>query len=75
VVPAIVVVMHEGLYLALEMARQEVIFEQDAVFEGLVCPSSKQMGHLSLGLIGGSGSLWFDVMPLNVGGTSGGSGW
>ena len=39
------------------------------------CPSSKQMGHLSLVFSGGSGSPWFDVMPLSGDGTSGGSGW
>ena len=34
VVPAIVVVMHEGLDLLLEITRQEVVFQQDAVFCG-----------------------------------------
>ena len=36
VVAAMVVVLDEGLDLAFEIAGQEVVFEQDAVLEGLV---------------------------------------
>ena len=39
------------------------------------CPSSKHLGRLSLYSNGGSGSSWFDVKPLGVDGSSGGSGW
>ena len=40
-----------------------------------VCPSSKQMGLLSVFHKGGSGSSLFDVKPLGVDGSSGGFGW
>ena len=39
------------------------------------CPSSKQMGLLSVFHQGGSGSSLFDVKPLGVDGSSGGFGW
>ena len=39
------------------------------------CPSSKQMGLLSVFHKGGSGSSLFDVKPLGVDGSSGGFGW
>ena len=39
------------------------------------CPSSKQMGLLSVFPKGGSGSSLFDVKPLGVDGSSGGFGW
>jgi|GEM_PF-6034444 len=39
------------------------------------CPSSKHLGRLSLYSNGGSGSSRFDVKPLGVDGSSGGSGW
>ncbi len=41
----------------------------------LNCPSSKQMGLLSVFHKGGSGSSLFDVKPLGVDGSSGGFGW
>ena len=41
----------------------------------LGCPSSKQMGLLSVFHKGGSGSSLFDVKPLGVDGSSGGFGW
>ena len=37
------------------------------------CPSSKHLGRLSLFQNGGSGSSWFDVKPLGVDGSSGGT--
>ena len=40
-----------------------------------VCPSSKQMGLLSVFHKGGYGSSLFDVKPLGVDGSSGGFGW
>ena len=40
-----------------------------------MCPSSKQMGLLSVFHKGGSGSSLFDVKPLGVDGSSGGFGW
>ena len=40
-----------------------------------VCPSSKQMGLLSVFHKGGSGSSLFDVKPLGFDGSSGGFGW
>ena len=43
--------------------------------EALGCPSSKQMGLLSVFHKGGSGSSLFDVKPLGVDGSSGGFGW
>ena len=39
------------------------------------CPSSKQMGLLSVFHKGGSGSSLFDVKPLGVDSSSGGFGW
>ena len=39
------------------------------------CPSSKQMGLLSVFHKGGSGSSLFDVKPLGVDGSSDGFGW
>ena len=36
VVALVIVVLDERFDLALEIARQEVVFEQDAVLEGLV---------------------------------------
>ena len=36
VVTSVIIMVDEGLDLGLKIARQEVIFEQDAVFEGLV---------------------------------------
>ena len=42
---------------------------------GFPCPSSKQMGLLSVFHKGGSGSSLFDVKPLGVDGSSGGFGW
>ena len=39
------------------------------------CPSSKQMGLLSVFHKGGSGSSLFDVKPLGDDGSSGGFGW
>ena len=41
----------------------------------LMCPSSKQMGLLSVFHKGGSGSSLFDVKPLGFDGSSGGFGW
>ena len=42
---------------------------------GAACPSSKQMGLLSVFHKGGSGSSLFDVKPLGFDGSSGGFGW
>ena len=42
---------------------------------GIDCPSSKQMGLLSVFHKGGSGSSLFDVKPLGFDGSSGGFGW
>ena len=42
---------------------------------GRRCPSSKQMGLLSVFHKGGSGSSLFDVKPLGFDGSSGGFGW
>ena len=39
------------------------------------CPSSKQMGLLSVFHKGGFGSSLFDVKPLGFDGSSGGFGW
>ena len=45
------------------------------VWEVARCPSSKQMGLLSVFHKGGSGSSLFDVKPLGFDGSSGGFGW
>ena len=42
---------------------------------GVGCPSSKQMGLLSVFHKGGSGSSLFDVKPLGFDGSSGGFVW
>ena len=47
----------------------------DGLFAEAECPSSKQMGLLSVFHKGGSGSSLFDVKPLGVDGSSGGFGW
>ena len=39
------------------------------------CPSSKHLGRLSLFSNRGSGSSWFDVKPLGVGGSRDGCRW
>ena len=52
---------------------RRTLSEQMALNAG--CPSSKQMGLLSVFHKGGSGSSSFDVKPLGVDGSSGGFGW
>jgi hypothetical protein len=37
VVTLVIVVLDERLDLGLEVTGQEVVFQQDAVFQGLVC--------------------------------------
>ena len=64
-----------GINLAKLAREQNLIRYSLRSVIGKQCPSSKQMGHLSLVFSGGSGSPWFDVMPLSGDGTSGGSGW
>ena len=49
------------------------LFKEDEQLE-VSCPSSNGMGLLSDPVIGGSGSLGFDVMRLGFGGASGGFG-
>ena len=63
VVPAIVVVMHEGLELLLEITRQEVVFQQDAVFQGLVLALYLALG---LGMVGGTTHMPHRVIPQPV---------
>ena len=50
-------------------------FQKQLAKYKLLCPSSKQMGLLSVFHKGGSGSSLFDVKPLGVDGSSGGFGW
>ena len=54
--------------------RQAASTSQMGRFE-TECPSSKQMGLLSVFHKGGSGSSLFDVKPLGFDGSSGGFGW
>ena len=67
---------------ALEQQLDEMRQENDGedgllaeVIEDRGCPSSKQMGLLSVFHKRGSGSSLFDVKPLGVDGSSGGFGW
>src|ERR1043165_9340119 len=49
VVAAVVVVVNEGRDLGFEVAREEVVFQQDAVFEGLVPTLDLALGHWMIG--------------------------
>src|SRR5438046_394213 len=49
VVAAVVVVVDEGRDLGFEIAGQEVIFQQDAVFESLVPALDLALGHWMIG--------------------------
>ena len=49
VVTSVIIMVDEGLDLGLKIARQEVIFEQDAVFEGLVPALDLALGHRMIG--------------------------
>ena len=49
VVSAVVVVVDEGGNLSFEIAGQEVMFQQDAVFEGLVPALDFALGHRMVG--------------------------
>ena len=49
VVAAVVVVVDERRDLGLEIARQEVIFQQDAIFERLVPALDLALGHRMIG--------------------------
>ena len=55
--------------------RDELTAQNVLKFAKVNCPSSKQMGLLSVFHKGGSGSSLFDVKPLGVDGSSGGFGW
>ena len=58
----------------LDLSAEAVVHDNTEWHE-LFCPSSKQMGLLSVFHKGGSGSSLFDVKPLGVDGSSGGFGW
>jgi hypothetical protein len=49
VVTAAVVVVDESGYLGFEIARKEVVFQQDAVLEGLVPTLDLALGHWMIG--------------------------
>src|ERR1041384_1886865 len=49
VVSAVVVVVDEGRDLGFEVAGEEVVFQQDAVFEGLVPTLDLALGHWMIG--------------------------
>src|SRR5690348_11529644 len=49
VVTAAVVVVDEGGDLGFEIAREEVVFQQDAVLEGLVPALDLALGHWMIG--------------------------
>src|SRR5436305_1105166 len=49
VVAAVVVVVDEGRDLGFEVAGQEVVFQQDAVFESLVPALDLALGHWMIG--------------------------
>jgi hypothetical protein len=49
VVSAMIVIGDEALDLGLEVARQKVIFQQDAVLEGLVPALDLALGHRMIG--------------------------
>src|SRR5215813_3134046 len=49
VVSAVIVVVDESRNLSFEIAGQEVIFQQDAVFEGLMPALNFALGHRMIG--------------------------
>jgi hypothetical protein len=49
VISAVVVVVDESRYLRLEIAGQEAVFQQDAVFEGLMPALDFTLGHRMIG--------------------------
>src|SRR5439155_9478081 len=55
VVSAVVVVSDEGLDLSFEVAWQEVVFQQDAVLEGLVPALDLALGH---GMVRGTANMF-----------------
>ena len=59
----------------LDRWSHEAVLRRSAEGDMARCPSSKQMGLLSVFHKGGSGSSLFDVKPLGVDGSSGGFGW
>ena len=56
-------------------APETILPNVDGPTYAVDCPSSKQMGLLSVFHKGGSGSSLFDVKPLGFDGSSGGFGW
>ena len=65
----------ERLPRELSVARFWDVDMNDDGSSTVHCPSSKQMGLLSVFHKGGSGSSLFDVKPLGFDGSSGGFGW
>ena len=59
VVAMVVVVIDEAADLVFEIAGQEVIFQQDAVFQGLMPTLDLALG---LGMIGGSSDMFHTVV-------------
>ncbi len=59
VVAVIVIVIDESAYLAFEVSGQVIIFQQDAVFQGLVPPLDLALG---LGMIGSSTDMLHSVV-------------
>src|SRR6185369_17784782 len=49
VISAVVVVVDEGRDLSFEVAGQEVVFQQDAIFESLVPALYLALGHRMIG--------------------------
>jgi hypothetical protein len=60
VVTAVVIVVDKGGNLSFEIAGQKIVFQQDAVFEGLVSALNLALGHWMIGCA---------VQVLNVAGT------
>ena len=58
-VAPVIIVLHEGLDLAFQIARREVIFQQDVVVQGLVPALDLVLG---LGVEGGTP----DLLPVGL---------
>src|ERR1700704_28128 len=73
VIAAVVVVVDEGRDLGFEIAGQEVVFQQDAVFEGLVPALDLALGHWMIGraaqVLDAAGTEPFGQVARDIAGT------
>ncbi len=69
-VALVIVVVDEGFDLGFEIARQEVVFQQDAVLQGLMPALNLTLGlrmiHLPLSISCVTGCSWSDCLILVI---------